>query len=335
MKSATNNHPAPAMSVIIVTRSGLHELHLNLLCLSAQTARDKLELILVAPVEDPTADDGQIPSGFQGVSVLRLAAIRSRGTAAAAAVREARGRIIALMENHVFPEPDWAEQILRAHEGPWSAVGPRIDTANPDSWTSRAYRLLIYGRLSVWDQPEETNHLPWHNTAYKREVLQPFLMEVGDWLDREGQFHKLLRAQGHRLYYWPAARLRHVNLSRFGLCLRLAFQLGRVFACDRAADWPWWRRAARALAWPLFLWIRLKQLWPDHRLIRRRKAQWFPMPLLVCALYGMAIGEAAGYWLGQGRSREWVQNAEFCVRERLNDRDLRQFDQLALGRAKD
>jgi hypothetical protein len=321
------------MSVILVTSTNVADLHLNLRALSAQTVRDELELILVAPRDETATEDVSGLVGFHSMSVMRLPDVTSRGSAAAAAVRTARGEIVALMENHAFPEADWAEQILRAHEGPWTAVGPRVDGMNLRSWTSRAYRLIFYGWLTGRDQPEETTHLPWHNTTYKRHHLRPFMSHLEAMLDHEGRFHRILSAQGHRFYFCPAARLRHANVSRLRPVLQLAFCTGRIFACERHHEWRWWRRVAFAAAWPLFPWIRLAQMRPDYRRIAREEPMWFLLPLVLLLLHLMALGESAGYLFGIGRAAEWTDRHELSgAKERMSRFDVVELEKLVSGR---
>ena len=153
---------APAMSVVLVTATRLDDVCLTLQALAAQTVRDQLELILVSP-GDEILPHARWLTGFHSVSLVRVPSVASRGSGAAPAVRSARAEIIALMENHVLPEPDWAEAIIRAHEGQWAAVGPRIVGLPSRSWTARANGLVNYARFSGYDQPLEVSELPWHN----------------------------------------------------------------------------------------------------------------------------------------------------------------------------
>jgi hypothetical protein len=324
------NSDLPAMSVILVTPTNLGDLSPILGALAAQTSRQELELLLVTPA-DESATQISWPTGFHSVSVIQLPEITSRGSAAAGAVCVARGKIVALMENHVLPDLDWAEQILLAHRGSWVAVGPRIDGLNLRSWTSRAYRLVFYGRLTGRDQPEETDYLPWHNTTYKRRVLEPFVNQLDELLNHEERFHRLLLAQGHRFCYWPAARLRHVNVSRPGRALSLAFFTGRIFAAERDRHWALWRRLTYAVAWPLFPWIRLVLMQPDLRRIARHEPIWFLLPLVTLLLHAIALGEAVGYLFGAGGAGEWIERHEICpMKERLNRHDADRLENLVL-----
>ena len=322
----------PALSVVLVTPTNVAALSLPLRGLAAQTIRERLELILVTPCGDAGADHASSLRGFHRVSVVGVPEVRARGPAAASGVRAARGKVIALMENHVLPEPDWAEQILRAHDGPWAIVGPRVSGLNLRSWTSRAYQLVFYGRLNGHDQPHETSWLPWHNVAFKAALLQPFLHQLEHLLDHEESFYEMLRAQGHRFCGWPAARLGHANVSRPTRLLHVAFYTGRRFASERAAAWSWPRRFLYVAASPLFPWIRLAGMWPDVTRIARQESTWFLLPLVVLLLHGIAAGEVAGYLFGAGDSGRWLEWHELSRwHERMTPSDINEVERLLLG----
>src|SRR5205814_10620629 len=63
-------------------------------------------------------------------------------------IRSASAPIVAMTEEHSFPDPDWAEHLLAAYaEGGdrVAAVGAGIVNANPDSGVSWVNFLLEYG----------------------------------------------------------------------------------------------------------------------------------------------------------------------------------------------
>jgi hypothetical protein len=327
-----NKAPAmPSLSVVVVTPTNIADLRLPLRGLLEQRIRHALELVLVTPADESADDHRDRLAGFHSVAVVHVPQVRSRGAAAAVGVRHARAPIVAIMENHVVPKPDWAEEMLRAHQGPWMAVGPAVDWLNLRSVTSRAYRLLFYARLSEREEPQETDHLPWHNVAYKAALLQPFMSDLETWLDREDEFHGLLRTQGRQCYLWPAARLSHVMVSRTSRVFQLAFHTGRAFAGQRYGTWPWRRRLLYAAASPLFPWIRLRQLLPDLQRIARREPTWLLLPFVVLLLHGIALGELVGYLRGGGAAARWLDRHELCWEERLSRSDLRDLDTLLLG----
>ena len=311
---------APVLSVVLVTATRLTDLCLTLQALAQQGAREHLELVLVSP-GDESLPQARWLTGFHSVSLIRVPALASRGRGAAPGVRAARGDIIALMENHVLPEPGWAEAIIRAHKDPWAAVGPRIVGLPSRSWVARANGLVNYARFSGYDRPLEVPELPWHNTTYKRQAILQFAEQLDTLLDREADLHAALRAQGQRLCLVPTARLRHMHVSNVLEALSHTVHSGRVFAAERARTWPWWRRLAYAASWPLFPFLRYAHMRADLQRIARVEPVWRFVPLVFAMMCGISIGEALGYMGGPGRSGEWAAMHELRFIERANSAD--------------
>ena len=115
--------------------------------LRAQTARDRIELIVVA--ESARAVDCGALQGdvFAACRVVEVGPITQRGDAAAKGIRAATAPIVAMIEDHSYPEPEWAEALLRAHAGPWTVVGPVVANANPDYAASWVNYVLGVRRL--------------------------------------------------------------------------------------------------------------------------------------------------------------------------------------------
>ncbi|MGQ0539084.1 MAG: glycosyltransferase family 2 protein, partial [Gemmatimonadaceae bacterium] len=109
------------MSVVLATPGSFAGVHTTVAALTAQTARDRLELVLVTPRRAVLQPDGAVLGAFGWHQVVEVADFGSLGPANAAGVRAARAPIVALAEDHCFPDPDWAQHLISAHEGPWAA----------------------------------------------------------------------------------------------------------------------------------------------------------------------------------------------------------------------
>jgi hypothetical protein len=95
----------PPLSVVVGVREGLHELGPVLEALRPQALRTGSEVLVVGRVR------GTAPEPVRLVRVddddlLRLRMI---------GIREARGEIVAIGEDHAVPRADWCEAVLRAH----------------------------------------------------------------------------------------------------------------------------------------------------------------------------------------------------------------------------
>jgi len=99
---------SPELSVVIVTPDGYETIRKTMDHLRAQTARDRLEIVIVAPsVQQLDLPDGG-PPGFSRVSVVDVGEIHSIARAYAAGIRQATAPVVVLSEDHSFPETGWA-----------------------------------------------------------------------------------------------------------------------------------------------------------------------------------------------------------------------------------
>jgi hypothetical protein len=257
--------------------------------------------------------------GFAAVRVVEAGVIKSVGQSNALGVREASAPVVALAEDHAFPEPDWARVLIEAHEGPWSVVGPVVCNFNPDSTVSRADFLVGYGPWS--DKPhrsgEEVAALPGHNSSYKRDVLLALGVELEAALHAETVLHWRLHAEGHRLWLEPKARLHHTNFALWRIWLPVQFHQGRMFAASRAAGWSRNRRLLYALASPL---IPLVRLWRTVRASREAARPDTFMALIIGFLCD-GLGQMFGYAAGGGRSAERLLDMEFGRVRHVTRRD--------------
>ncbi|MDQ1385761.1 MAG: hypothetical protein QOG65_3140 [Actinomycetota bacterium] len=96
----------PPLSIVIPTREGIDELAPVLAALEAQVERTGAEVIVVGPAEQSAT-----PAWLRVVT-MRDEDIYSLRTVG---LREARGAVVAIGEDHAVPRDDWSESIVRAH----------------------------------------------------------------------------------------------------------------------------------------------------------------------------------------------------------------------------
>lgn len=309
-----NDSIGAALSVILITPDHYASLRGTIRRLRAQSVRERMEIVIVAPSADSLdLDEGEL-SEFRQFRVAETGPIRSVGPAYAAGVRAAGAPIVVLGEDHSFPQPGWAEALLRAHEGPWAAVGPVVRNANPGSRMSWADFFMGYG---PWQEPApagEMEHLPGHNSAYKRAILLAYGERLDSMMQAESVLHWDLRRNGHRLYLEPAARTTHVNFTLLSSWIPALFQSGRAFAARRAGNegWSRVRRWLFAAAAPLIPLVRFRRIAADlARPGRPRHLLWRTAPVLFLGLAVDAAGQMMGSALGEGGAREKLLCFEF------------------------
>ena len=236
--------------------------------LRAQTARRRMEVLIVA--ESAAGIDLATLAGdrFAACRIVEVGPIRERGAAAAAGMLAATSPIVGLIEDHSFPEPEWAEAMLRAHAGAWTGVGPVVCNANPESVGSWVNYVLSYGGFAPPLEAGERDLLPWHNSSYKRAALAPFADRLGALLEWEGGLQAELRARGHSLYLEPAAQ--DASQQRVARVVHRGTEHAArrgswVPSAPARERWPLWRRALQAAAFPLFPLLQLRHVLPELR----------------------------------------------------------------------
>jgi hypothetical protein len=301
----------PKISVVVLTPDCYATIRQTMRCLCAQTICDDIEVVVVAPSKECLIDDrGEL--GMIKHQVVEVGPIKSTAAARATGVRRACAAVIAFAEDHSFPAADWAENLVASHQGPWAAVGPAMCNANPRealSWTNLA---IEYG---LWLDPVPSgpvDHLPGHNSSYKRDLLLDYGDELEAMLEAESILHWDLRAKGNRLYLNAKAKTYHLNYSLLRPTLVLRFLGGRLFAAARGRKWPFWHRLLFGLGSPLIPFRR------GHRIVRdlRRAGHLslFKFQILFLLPLGLAadaFGEMWGYFFGGGQAMAGLTEMEF------------------------
>lgn len=309
--------PPPEMSVLIVTPDTYQVIRRTIHHLRAQTMRNHLEIVIVAPSRQGLDLIESELAEFHSYTVVEVGEIRVLSNAKVTALTAARAPIVAFAEDHCFPEPHWAEALLAAHRQGYAAVGPVVRNANPVTALSWAGLFLHFGCCLEPSLSGQCIALPYHNTSYKRHLLLDYGSELATLLIVEGLLLDDLRAKGHVLYLEPRAKVDHVNISLLSVWVRHAFLGGRLFGALRAQkkQWTVWRRFVYTAGSPLIPLVRF------YRTLRRirQTGRSAPLPrLLMAIMTGLlphALGEATGYAFGTGRAAE--QYSYFEMRRRL------------------
>jgi hypothetical protein len=299
------NPTAPELAVVLVTSDRFATLRRTLRHLRQQTVRERIEIVLVGPEETAFADlEPQELAGFAGWRTLAAGPIHEAERASAAGVVVVAAPLVALLENHVYPEPGWAAAILRAHQGPWVAVGSTVLNANPATATSWVEHFLSYSFHDQSAAAGEVERVSRNNVTFKRAALAAFGDRLPDVLARDGGLLEELRQRGHCFYREPQARMLHLNPSRLAPLLALRVLSARAAAATRArtGGWSRGRRLLYAVASPAFPLLRLRALWPRLRAHPERRVLPRIAPLFALALVLDAFGQALGFALGAGQS---------------------------------
>ncbi len=141
-----------------------------------------------------------------------------------AGIREARGDILAFIDDDVIAEPAWLQTLTSAlHTGEWAGAGGRIlpqGNFSPPRWLSLKDRHWL-GTLALFDPGTQAGILTepplGTNMAYRREVLERFegfRLDLGpcpgsEIRGEDTEFGSRVLAAGLRLRYEPSAVVFH------------------------------------------------------------------------------------------------------------------------------
>lgn len=302
----------PALSAIVITLGGFDVIRRTVRHLRDQTVRDQIELLIATPSANDLGYDSEQVVGFHSVRIIETGSINYTGEAHAAGVRAAAAPIVIYVEEHSYPEPGWAAALIKAHDGPWDAVGGAILNANPGNMVSWASMLTDFGPWIAPVSGGEVDRLPPHHTSYKKAVLEEYGSRLAPLLESETVLLANMNKQGSGLYLEPDAISCHVNVSSRKSYIWGEFLGGRIFGAARARSHGWrTRRVAYAMAAPAIFLLRLQRIMEQiQRCGRQRELIPKVLPSLLLGLMSHTVGEVAGYLFGQGRAAEHRRGIE-------------------------
>lgn len=300
----------PALAAIVVIPDTYQSVRRTMGHLQAQTAAKQMEVVLVVPSPEQCGLDETELACFHSWQVVEIGPIKSIAHGFAAGIRNANAPVVALTEDHSFPEANWAQVLIAAHEQPWAAVGPTISNGNPDNMISWAD---FHASYSEWAQPISSGtvrHLPGHNSSYKRDILLACGEQLDSLMQAESVLHRYLRGRGYQLWFESNTYTLHLNFTAWTPWIKAQYHTGRQFAATWAQEWSWPRRLLFTLGSPGIPWLRL---WRIQKHIRRAHTTGFfirLLPLLLAGLVVNGLGQMAGYAAGAGDSIEKVTEHE-------------------------
>lgn len=298
------------LSAILISPYGIENLRQTLDHLARQTVASRIELVLCLP-PDASSHTEPILQEFADYQILVFEG-RDTGAVRARAVQMARASVVATCEDHSFPEPTWAEALLRRHQGSWAAVGYNVLNGNPESGVSWVLFFMYFGAYTGWEQSREMSSLAQHQTSYKRDILMQFEGRLGHLLGNEKLLFEELTKRGYCLYLEADARVHHIQWTGLAMAWRSSFHSARQYASGRSRNWGRWRKffySVLVLGLPAKSFLRVL-----GQVTRARQIDKLPLmaiPLLA-SLIGEMVGEMAGYLTGAGDSARVVFDKEFC-----------------------
>lgn len=233
--------------------------------------------------------------------------LRARG------MLQARGRIVALIEDVGVADPAWAAQMIAGHDGVWAGVGGAIENG-----ISRPLNSAV----CFCDFLRYQNPLPegesWiasdANVSYKITALDK-IRPIWQEIFHQDSVNGALRSKGEKIALAPRAVVYQNRQGlRLGSAMRERFVWGRSYAATRAGLANTSMRivwAVFAPALPLLLLLRMTKMAVAKR--RTLGAYVACLPILVLLVISSAAGEFTGYVTGRA-NRSGALAAEAIAR---------------------
>ncbi len=217
-------------------------------------------------------------------------------------VEQARGEIVAIIEEHCLAAENWLAALSAAFSSNYVAVGGPVDFRQDSrlrDWIT--YFVEYNSYLPPWADGDTLN-VGSANAAYKRETLLSNLAVLNDgyW---EATLHPKLLAEGKKFRSVPSMIVYHRGPFDYFYYLRQRYLFSRAFSGARrrtisAAQRTFYLLAAPAI--PLLLLSRIasrvfaRKCYPNKFLLS--------LPLLIPAMTSYVAGEWMGYAFGPGRA---------------------------------
>lgn len=291
----------PLVSVIIGSVNGMPELGECLAHLVNQQGDHPYEVIVVDRCGAPLP--ALIKQGFPQpqVRVIEAPAGTSIPKLRAIGMAEARGKAIAILEDHCNVNPHWFETIARLLAQGCEAMGGPVRNGAVKRLTDWAVFFVEYARFMPPVKPGEIDAIAGSSAIYDRAMLGRLGPELKNevW---EHFLHARMRELGVKFVSDPGLEVEHKKEFPFGYFMSQRYHYSRSFAGMRNASLGA-RRPLYALATPLLVPLIARRIAssvrsrPEYRPAFRRAA---PLVLVYTTIW--AFGELVGYIFGGGRS---------------------------------
>jgi hypothetical protein len=306
-----DHQDVPELSAIVVIPDRYETVRATMECLKKQTAAKKIEIVFVVSECSPAQPDETDLECFHSWKIVTESKVNSISHGFTAGISQAGAPVVALTEDHSYPDSRWAELFIERHQEHWAAVGPSMRNGNPVNVISRADFCQAYGQ---WAHPVASGpvrHLPGHNSSYKKDLLLSFGSDLPILMQAESVLHRRLKAQGYDLLLEAETCTSHLNFNSWSNWIPARYYAGRQFAGTWATGWPPIRRLFYVLGSPGIPWLRL---WRVRKSLGKEPGLFKGVKLALAILAGFiveAAGNLAGFAAGTGDSNLKIALYEF------------------------
>ena len=216
-------------------------------------------------------------------------------------LRDARGRIVVLIDpGCVFPG-DWLQKLRQAHKSDYSVIGGAVENRHPNGLVSWACYMVDYGAFMLPARRRVTPLLPGIHLSYKRPIVDLVLnsMPDGFW---KAFLHGELARRGVPFLFEPKLVTYYSRPDTFFSFLRRYYRRGWYFAAMRCKKLSRASRLLRVILFPALPLILFAQRMRAQIGGKAHRIEWLlTLPLQAIFLTGWAAGEWTAFVLGPNR----------------------------------
>lgn len=294
----TTSH-TPDLSIIVVAVNDCSSIYNLIKHLGRQTIVGRIEVIILTAHDNKICFENQDVNPYQALQISHVNSELSLGEAKAIGLKAANAPVVVFLEDHVFPEPGFAEALVKSHGQGRAAVGPVMRNFNPASKVGWAQFIIFF---YPWIEPvarQEVSQLTWNSSSYRKELLLGFGPSLPKLLRAENLLQAQLRIKGYKIILEPNAVCYHLNFTRLKPWLLEIFNVGCVFGHHRSRSWGALRKVIYCLGAPLIPLVKLWRILPHVRKVNLGKKRLLKiLPFMMFGLVVNAAGEMLSYGLG-------------------------------------
>ncbi len=197
------------LSVIITAYNSRDTVCACLASLDAQKTSHRFEVLLVDSGSDGTAE--LVAAEFPQVRLIRSAKRLYAGEGRNLAIPQAEAPLIAFLDADCHVEPDWVEAVLAAQQRPNLVAAGAVHNGSTGSLMGWAYYFCEFNlwAAALSAPAREIDEAAGCCLSMKREAFERFGPFPGGSYSSDSAFARRMQAAGHRVLFWPSARVYH------------------------------------------------------------------------------------------------------------------------------
>ena len=317
-----SDEPKTKFAAVLVAAQEASDIRRTLATLRRQTIVKEIELLLVGPNTSIfDALSAEETAGFGRVETLSWGGpIKNVDASAIVGIRAARSPVLSIVEDHVYLEPTWVQDIVDVHEQHDNVVGVgcQIVLANHPTALPIANHLFALASYTAPLQEGPVERVSRHQVAYKLHWLKSVDEDLESLLPRGGGMVERAAKEGG-LYMAANVRIHHLACADWSESLAVRMASGRLNGSTTKNRDGFIARIKATLRTPQIAWWRIRSQVKKYPTLGLRIVTVAMAASLL--LTAECLGYLRGIWFGPGQSYDLI-----CRHEYRRERGVRPSD---------